>query len=137
MHRLLLQIRFAPQATPPEGTPPTFEVASGPGTITVLASDSADDAPTTASYATAVTETAPGTFDELGTYHLGGKVFQVSTIAGGAMEPIGVGSYQRGMVGWRITDESSGTSGFVTSNVEIDASTGAADDCQVVRLYLP
>lgn len=39
-HQTLL-IRFEPQATPPEGEPPSFNVKSGPGTITLLDGDEA------------------------------------------------------------------------------------------------
>lgn len=138
MHRLLLQVQFAPQATPPHGTPSTFEVESGPGNLGVLnSSDPEVVAPTTAHYATTVTETESGRFDEVGTYHLGGQVFQVSTLAGGVSETSSFGGFVRGVVGWSITDEVSGASGFVTSNIEIDRATGAVDDCQFIRLYVP
>lgn len=57
--------------TPPQGTPPAFDVDSGPGDITVLATSAPEiAAPSTAYYTTTVTTTGTGTFDEIGTYRL-------------------------------------------------------------------
>jgi hypothetical protein len=39
MRRQVLLMSFQPQATPPEGNPPAFDVKSGPGTVTLLDGD--------------------------------------------------------------------------------------------------
>lgn len=140
MRRLLLRIHFTAQSSPPQGTPPAFDIDSGPGEITVLATSAPETSgPSTAQYTTTVTatDTETGTFDEVGTYRLGDHAFQITTLGAGMSEPSGVDGYQRGAVSWRITDERTGASGIVTSNIEIDEATGKTDDRQFVRLYLP
>ena len=54
--RQTLLLRFEPQATPPAGDPPSFDVKSGPGTVTLLEGDDAG-VPTEASCETHVTMT--------------------------------------------------------------------------------
>ena len=65
MRRQTLLIRYEPQATPPAGDPPSFDVTSGPGTVTLLEGDDTG-VPTEASYQTHVTMTGETTFLEDG-----------------------------------------------------------------------
>ena len=39
MRRQTWQLRFSPEAAPPTGEPPTFEVKSGPGSVSLLDGD--------------------------------------------------------------------------------------------------
>lgn len=138
MRRQALHLRFEPQATPPAGDPPSFDVKSGPGTITVL--DGADAwVPAQASYETHVTMTGETTFVEDGELTADGASLRLRTVGAGVIEPSPEEGTLRGSVIWEVegTGRWDGATGLLTSNFEVRAETGNAVEHQVVRLYLP
>ena len=86
MPRQTLLLSFQPQATPPEGDPPAFDVKSGPGTVTHLGGDD-QGVPTEASYETHVTMTGETTFVEDGMITIDGGGLRLSTVGAGVIEP--------------------------------------------------
>lgn len=138
MRRQTLLLRFEPRATPPAGEPPTFDVTSGPGTVTLLAGD--DSAvPAEASYQTHVTMTSETTFVEEGEIAFDGGGLRLVTVGAGVIEPSPEEGTLRGAVTWQVegTGRWSGASGLVSSNFEFRPEQGSAAEHQVVRLYLP
>jgi hypothetical protein len=138
MRRQTLLLRFEPQATPPAGDPPSFEVKSGPGTVTLLEGDD-DGVPTEASYETRVTMTGEATFLEDGEITVDGGGLRLETAGTGTIEPSAEEGTMRGAVIWRVTGTGrlSGATGLLTSNFAFQPATGAAVEHQVLRLFLP
>lgn len=138
MRRQTLLLRFEPQATPPAGDPPNFDVKSGPGTITVL--DGGDAwVPAEASYETHVTMTGETTFVEDGEIAFDGATLQASTAGQGVFQPSAEEGTMRGSVIWEVegTGRLHGATGLLTSNFEFRLDTGTAVEHQIVRLFLP
>jgi hypothetical protein len=138
MRRQTLLLEFEPQATPPEGDPPSFDVKSGPGTVTLLGGDEAG-VPTEASYETHVTMTGQTTFLEDGEIAVDGGSLRVRTVGNGVIEPSPEEGTLRGSVIWAVEGSGrlSGATGLVTSNFEFQPERGTAAEHQVVRLFLP
>jgi hypothetical protein len=138
MRRQTLLLRFDPQATPPAGEPPSFDVKSGPGTVTLLEGDDTG-VPTEASYETHVTMTGETTFLEDGEVTLDGGGLRLRTVGSGTIEPSAEEGTMRGAVTWQVegTGRLSGASGLLSSNFEFQPATGAAIEHQVLRLFLP
>lgn len=65
MRRQTLLLRFEPRTGPPEGDPPSFDVTSGPGTLTLLEGDGSD-LPVEVSYTSRVVMTDNWSFVEEG-----------------------------------------------------------------------
>jgi hypothetical protein len=138
MRRQTWQLRFEPQAAPPAGEPPTFEVKSGPGTVTLLEGDNTG-VPTEASYVTRVTMLDDTALVEEGTMTLDGGSLQLSTIGTGILEPAPVAGAIRGAVIWRIegTGRFAGTTGILSSVFGPDPTDGTVVENQVAQLFLP
>ncbi|MGW4486583.1 hypothetical protein ACWEOE_22385 [Amycolatopsis sp. NPDC004368] len=138
MQRQVLLIDFGAIGGAPAGTPPSFDVKSGPGTITVL-EGSADAAPTSASYETHVVLTGDTSLREDGvvTFDRGG--LRLSCVADGVSEPSAEEGTARGAIVWRAEGfgDWAGVTGLVTANFEIEMSTGRGRDRHVYRLFLP
>jgi hypothetical protein len=136
--RQTLLLTFQPQATPPQGDPPSFDVKSGPGTVTLLEGDEAR-VPTQASYETHVTLSGETSFVEEGqvTFDSGG--LRLTTVGEGLIEPSAEEGTLQGAVLWRAegTGGLSGTTGLVTSSFLFQPEQGTATEHQVVRLFLP
>jgi hypothetical protein len=138
MRRQILLLRFEPQATPPAGDPPSFDVKSGPGAISVL--DGATSwVPAEASYETHVTMTGETTFVEDGEMVFDGAGLRMRTVGSGVIEPSAEEGTMRGSVIWQVegTGRLDGATGLLTSNFEFRAGSGDAMEHQVVRLFLP
>jgi hypothetical protein len=138
MRRQTLLVRFELQATPPTGDPPSFDIMSGPGTVTLLEGD-ASGVPIEVSYTTHVALTGDTSFVEDGDMTSDYGTLRLSTVGAGVLEASEVEGISRGAVIFRIagTGRSSGAAGLVTSNFEFDTRTGTAVEHQVVRLVLP
>ena len=138
MRRLALLIRFEPQATPPEGDPPTMSVKSGPGTVTFLDGD-ASAVPREVSYQTRVTMTGQTTFLEDGDVTVDGGGLHLSTAGTGVLEPSAEDGTLRGAVLWQVegTGDLAGATGLLSSNFETQPESGTAIEHQVLRLFLP
>jgi hypothetical protein len=138
MRRQTILLRFEPQATPPEGDPPSFDVKSGPGTVTLLEGDEAG-VPTEASYETHVTMTGETTFLEDGEIAFDGGGLRLRTVGTGVIEPSPEEGTMRGAVNWQVegTGRLSGATGLVSSNFEFQSERGSAAEHQIVRLFLP
>ena len=128
---------FQPQATPPEGSPPAFDVKSGPGTVTLLDGDE-QGVPAEASYETHVTMTGETTFVEDGVIIVDGGELQISTVGAGVIEPSTEEGTLRGSVIWQAVGSGrlEGATGLVTSNFEFRPEQGTASEHQVLRLLL-
>jgi hypothetical protein len=138
MRRQTLLLRFEPQATPPAGDPPSFDVKSGPATIALLEGDDSW-LPTEASYETRVTMTGETTFVEDGEIAFDGAGLRLSTVGAGIMEPTAEEGTMRGAVTWQVegTGRLSGATGLLSSNFEFQPERGSAAEHQVARLFLP
>ncbi len=138
MPRQTLLLSFQPQATPPEGDPPAFDVKSGPGTVTHLGGDD-QGVPTEASYETHVTMTGETTFVEDGMITIDGGGLRLSTVGAGVIEPSPEEGTMRGSVIWNAigTGRWDGATGLLTSNFEFRPQQGNAQEHQVLRLFLP
>lgn len=138
MRRQTLLLRFEPQATPPAGDPPSFDVKSGPGTISVL-DDAASWVPAEASYETHVAMTGQTTFDEDGEMVFDGASLRLRTVGSGVIEPSPEEGTLRGSVIWRVEGAGrlEGATGLLSSNFEFRPASGDAVEHQVVRLFLP
>ena len=138
MRRQTLLLRFEPQATPPAGEPPSSDVKSGPGTVTLLEGDDTG-VPTEASYETHVTMTGETTFLEDGKVTLDGGGLRLRTVGSGTIEPSAEEATMRGAVIWQVegTGRLRGATGLLSSNFEFQPATGAAIEHQVLRLFLP
>jgi hypothetical protein len=138
MKRQILLVEFEPRSTPPQGEPPSFEVSSGTGTVTVLEGDP-DRVPHNLSYTTRVTVTGETTFDEEGELTFDGGGFSLATLGSGVLEPSAEEGTARGAVSWRVegTGSWSGVTGFLSSNFEVDTATGNGRERQVLRLFVP
>ena len=138
MRRQVLLMRFELQATAPAGDPPTFDVKSGPGTVTLLEGDDAG-VPTEASYETHVTMTGETTFVEEGEMVFDGGGLRLSTAGAGVIGPSGEEGTLKGAVNWEVegTGRFSGATGLLSSNFEFLAERGTAVEYQIVRLFLP
>lgn len=137
MRRQTLLLRFEPQATPPEGEPPSFDVKSGPGTVTLLEGDDSG-VPTEASYETRVTMTGETTFVEDGEMVFDGGGLRIRTVGAGVIEPSAEEGTLQGAVTWQVegTGRLSGATGLLSSNFEFQPGRGTAVERQVVRLFL-
>jgi hypothetical protein len=138
MRQQTLLLRFEPQATPPAGDPPSFDIKSGAGTVTLLEGD-LSGVPTKASYETHVTLTGETSFLEEGAMALDYGTLTLSTVGAGLLEPSGEEGLSRGAVTFRVTGTGSldGAAGLVSSNFVFETATGTAVEHQVVRLFLP
>ena len=138
MRRQTLLMRFAPQATPPEGNPPSFNVKSGPGTITLLDGDESG-VPTEVAYETRVTMTGETTFLEDGDITVDGGGLRLRTVGTGVFEPSAEEGTMRGAVIWEVEGAGrlSGATGLLSSNFEFQLERGTAIEQQVLRLFLP
>jgi hypothetical protein len=137
VRRQILLVSFQPQATPPSGDPPAFDVKSGPGTVTLLSGDD-QGVPTEISYETHVQMTGETTFVEDGTITVDGGGLRVTTVGTGVIEPSPEEGTLRGSVIWDLTGTGrlSGTTGLLTSNFEFTPEQGTAFEHQVLRLFL-
>lgn len=137
MRRQTLLLRFEPQATPPEGDPPTFDVKSGPGTVTLLEGDDSG-VPGEASYETHVTMTGEASFVEDGTMAFDGGGLRIRTVGAGVIEPSAEEGTLRGAVTWQVegTGRLQGATGLLTSNFAFQPEQGTAVETQVARLFL-
>jgi hypothetical protein len=138
MRRQTLLLRFEPQATPPEGDPPSFDVKSGPGSVTLLQGDDSG-VPIDASYETHVTMTGDTTFVEDGEMVFDGGGLKLSTVGAGAIEPSAEEGTLRGAVTWQVEGSGrfSGVTGMLSSNFEFQPERGTAVEHQVARPFLP
>lgn len=138
MRRQTLLLRFEPQATPPAGDPPSFDVKSGPGTVSLLEGEDSG-VPTEASYETHVTMTGETTFVEDGEIVFDGGSLRLRTVGAGVIEASAEEGTLRGAVTWQTegTGRFSGATGLVSSNFEFQPERGVAREHQVVRLFLP
>lgn len=130
------QLRFQPQAADPAGEPPTFEVKSGPGSVTLLAGDDTD-VPTEASYVTRVTMLDETALHEEGTLTLDGGTLELSTIGTGVLEPGPTQDSIRGAVIWRLTGTGrfAGATGILSSVFGTDAD-GTIVENQIAQVHL-
>jgi hypothetical protein len=138
MRRQVLLMKFELQATPPTGNPPSFDITSGPATVTLLEGDPAE-LPTDATYQTHVTLTGDTSFVEEGEMALGYGTLQMSTVGSGVLEPTGEEGSSRGAVTFRVTGtgQLNGVAGLLSSNFEFQTDSGTAVEHQLLRLYLP
>ncbi|SDX75576.1 hypothetical protein SAMN05661080_01070 [Modestobacter sp. DSM 44400] len=138
MRRQTLLLRFEPRATPPTDDPPTFDVTSGPGTVTLLEGDE-DGVPTSARYASHVTMTGEDTFEETGEITFDGGSFTLSTPIPGVMQEFPESGMVLGAVTWRVQGSGrfSGASGLVSSNFAFQTDGSGAIEEQVARIVLP
>ena len=138
MRRLTLLLRFQPQATPPTGDPPTLDVTSGPGTVTLLDGDG-DGVPTEASYVTHVTMTGEETFEETGEITFDGGSLRVSTPVPGIMRAVEAGGVVLGSVTFDVqgTGRFDGATGLVSSNFALQMDGSGIVEAQVARILLP
>jgi hypothetical protein len=138
MRPLTLLLRFQPRSTPPEGDPPTLDVTSGPGTVTVLDGDG-DGAPTEASYVTHVTMTGEDTFEETGEITFDGGSLRVSTPVPGIMRAVEAAGVVLGSATFQVegTGRFDGASGLVTSNFVLQMDGSGIVEEQVARILLP
>ena len=138
MRQLALLIRYEPQASPPEGDPPTMWIKSGPGTITYLDGDPSA-VPREVSYETRVTMTGETTFIEDGDVTVDGGGLHLSTVGAGVLEPSAEDGTLRGAVVWRVegSGDLAGATGLLSSNFETQPQQGTAIEHQVLRLFLP
>ena len=141
MSRLLMQIRFKDQATPPEGDPPRFTVHGESEHVTLVEGDAAL-VPDSATFDTDVTTTGQTSFDESGVMTLGSSSdrLRFSTINQGFLAPSPEEGLFEGSVIWRI-DGGEGkfarASGLITSNFTLKMDTGEVWEHQVVSVFLP
>jgi hypothetical protein len=138
MRRQVLLLRFEPQSTPPAGDPPSFDIKSGPGTVTLVEGDNAE-VPTEVSYETHVTLTGPTSFVEDGEMAFDYGILRLSTVGAGVLEPSAEEGTLRGAVTFRVegTGRMSGVSGLLSSNFEFEPASGTTIEHQVARLFLP
>ena len=141
MQRLLLQIRFKDQATPPEGDPPRFKVHGESEQITLVEGDGAL-VPDSATFDTDVTTTGETTFDEAGAMTLGdgSDRLRFSTIGQGHLAPSAEPGLHQGSVIWQIDEgegKFAGAGGLITSNFTLKLDTGEVWEHQVVSVFLP
>jgi hypothetical protein len=138
VRRQILLVSFQPQATSPTGDPPSFDVKSGPGTVTLLAGDR-QGVPTEISYETHVAMTGETTFTEDGTITVDGGGLRVSTVGAGVIEQSAEEGTLRGSVIWNVVGSGrwSCATGLLTSNFEFRPEQGTATEHQVLRLFLP
>jgi len=121
MRRQTLLLRFEPQATPPAGDPPSFDVKSGPGTVTLLEGDD-DGVPTEASYETHVTMTGETTFLEDGGMTVDGGGLRLETVGTGTIEPSPEEGTLRGAVVPLLDDEVAPRRGDRGAQVDVAAA---------------
>lgn len=138
MRRLVLLIRYEPQAAPPEGDPPTMSVKSGPGTVTCLEGDRSAVGQDV-SYESRVTMVGETTFLEDGDITVDGGGLRLSTLGTGTLGPSAEPGTLSGVVVWQVegTGDLAGATGVVASNFETRPEDGTATEHQVVRLFLP
>ena len=139
MRRLILLLRFEPQAASPgEGEPISFTVKSGEGTVTVLDGALAD-APDAASYETRVVMQGETIFHETGTMFLGDAGLRLTTVGSGIMEPSAEPGALQGGVLWRVEGSGryEGATGTIASSFLLEPESGMAVEHQIVRLFLP
>jgi hypothetical protein len=138
MRRQILLLRFETQATPPAGDPPSVNVKSGPGTVTLLKGGDSW-VPTEASYETRVIVTGETTFVEDGEIVFDGAGLRLTTVGSGVIEPSAEDGTLRGAVNWRVegTGRLSGATGLVSANFEFHPEHGSAAEYHIVRLFLP
>ena len=137
MRRQTLLMRFDNTATPSAGDPPSFDIKSGPGTVTLLEGDPSG-VPTEVSYETHVTLTADTSFVEAGEMAMDYGTLQLSTVGAGVLQPTGEEGISKGAVIFEAVGAGrfSGATGLITSNFEFNTATGTAVEHQVLRLFL-
>jgi hypothetical protein len=136
--RQTILLTFQPQATPPQGDPPTFDVKSGPGTVTLL--EGADSAvPSQVSYETHVVLTGETSFDEDGQMTFDDGGLRLTSAGAGVIEPSAEAGTLQGAVLWRVegTGGWSGTTGLMASSFLFQPDTGTATERVVARLFRP
>jgi hypothetical protein len=138
MRRQTLLLRFEPQATPPTGDPPSFDIKSGAGTVTLLEGDPTG-VPAEASYETHVTLTGDTSFVEEGEMAFDYGTLILSTVGAGILEPSGEEGISQGAVTFEVVGAGglSGVTGLLSSNFAFRTETGTAVEHQVMQLFLP
>lgn len=138
MRRQVLLLRFEPQSTAPAGDPPSFDIKSGPGTVTFLEGD-ATGAPTEASYETHVTLTGATSFVENGEMAFDYGTLRLTTVGAGVLEPSSEEGTLQGAVTFRVEGAGrlSGATGLLSSNFEFRPDAGTTIEHQLLRLFLP
>lgn len=138
MRRQTLLLRFTPQSTAPAGDPPSFDIKSGPGTVTLLEGDTAG-VPTEVSYETHVTLTGATSFVENGEMTLDYGTLRLSTVGAGVLEPSSEEGTLLGAVTFQVEGSGrlSSVTGLLTSNFEFQPAAGTTKEHQVIRLFLP
>jgi hypothetical protein len=138
MRRQVLLLRFEPRSTAPAGDPPSFDIKSGPGTVTLLEGDDTE-VPTAVSYETHVTLTGATSFEENGEMTFDYDTLGLATVGAGVLEPSAEEGTLRGAVTFRVegTGRLTGVSGLLSSNFEFVPASGTTIEYQVVRLFLP
>jgi hypothetical protein len=139
--RLVLQIRFKDQATPPEGDPPKFTVHGESEQVNLLEGD-ASLVPDSVSFDTDVTTTGQTSFDESGVMRFGSDsdLLRFTTLGEGFLTPSPEEGLFEGSVIWRINEgegKFAGATGLITSNFTLKMETGEAWEHQVVSIFLP
>jgi hypothetical protein len=139
MRRQIWQLRFRPEAAPPSGEPPTFEVKSGPGTVVLVEGNEEIAVPDAASYVTTVTMLDETALLERGTLTLDGGTLELSTIGTGLLEPGPDEGSLRGAVIWRLegTGNWAGVTGILSSVFGGHPEQGTLVEDQVAQLYYP
>ena len=140
MRRQIWQLKFRPEAAPPAGEPPTFEVKSGPGTIALLdGDDNGAGIPSAASYVTTVTMVGETSLLEEGTITVDGGTFELTTIGTGLLEPGPQEGSLRGAVIWRLegTGRFAGATGILSTVFGGHPDDGTLVENQIAHLYLP
>lgn len=126
MRRLVMQVRFQDQATPPVSNPPSFSVRGESVEITQLDGESTD-LPKRAAYETRVRFTGETTFVEDGTMTFDSDADHLRIVTAGTLGPSAEPGVQHGSVIWRI-EEGEGrfaaASGLITSNFTVLADRG-------------
>ena len=125
-------------STAPAGDPPSFDIKSGPGTVTFLEGD-IDGVPREASYETHVTLTGTTSFVESGEMTLDYWTLRLSTVGAGLLEPSSEEGTLRGAVIFQVEGSGrlSGATGLLSSNFEFQPEAGTTKEHQLVRLFLP
>jgi hypothetical protein len=138
MRKHTLLLGFHLQGTPPSGDPPSFDVKSGPGTVTVLEGD--DDLPAGVSYESHVTFTGEATFVEEGqiTFADGGGL-RLHSVGSGAVQPSAEEGTLQGAVMWQVegTGNLAGATGLLASSFLFHPDSGTAEEQVVARLFRP
>lgn len=138
LRKLTVLISFEPQGTPPSGDPPSFDVKSGTGKITLLEGDKTN-LPAEVSYETHVEMTSESTFVETGSLSFDGGGLHLTTIGSGVLEPAAEEGTLQGAVMWRVEGAGryEGATGLLSSCFAVNTENGVGTEKQVLRLFLP